>query len=73
MRPAQFTASSLQPRKRKAKATGNGTDELGLLPEEWISLIEQTPFLPILEAEDPDWRVNVPAAVARLRDLIAQP
>ena len=68
-----FTASSLQPRKRKAKATGNGTDELGLLPEEWISLIEQTPFLPILEAEDPDWRVNVPAAVARLRDLIAQP
>ena len=44
---------------------------LGLRPGEWIALIEQTPFLSILEAEDPDWRVHVPAAVARLRDLLA--
>ena len=68
-----FTASSLQPRKRKPKATGDGMGELGLLPGEWISLIEQTPFLSILDAEDPDWRVNVTAAVARLRDLMANP
>ena len=67
-----FTASSLPPRKRKSKPTGNGTRELGLLPGEWVSLIERTPFLPVLESEDPDWRVNVPAAVARLRDLIAR-
>ncbi|MDE2916626.1 MAG: hypothetical protein OXM00_05305 [Paracoccaceae bacterium] len=46
--------------------------DLGMVAGEWIALIERTPFLSILEAEDPDWRVNVSAAVARLRDLIAQ-
>lgn len=67
-----FIARSLPPRRRQSKAGVVGTAELALLPLEWIALIERTPFLSILEAEDPDWRVDVMAAVARLRDLLAQ-
>jgi len=67
-----FIARSLPPRKRKPKAPAGGTAELGLRPGEWIALIEQTPFLPVLDAEDPDWRGHVTAAVARVRDLIAR-
>lgn len=67
-----FNPATLAPRKRKSKTAAGPITQDALFPDEWVKLIEATPFAAILDAEDPQWRVNIADSLDRLRTLLTQ-
>ena len=66
-----FDPSVLITRKRKTKQAPPTITANALFPEEWVKLVESTPYAAILDAQDPQWRVDIHHSIERLRSLLA--
>ena len=66
-----FVPASLKSQKRKSRTSPPPASPYHLDPGEITLLIDATPYAAVLDADFPEWRANIPEALARLRPLLA--